>query len=320
MNREKQPVVSVIVPVYNVEKYLKDCIDSILVQTYTNLEIILVNDGSTDNSYGICEAYAAQDHRVVVIDKENGGVSTARNAGLDAASGDCVVFVDSDDKIAPAMIETLVKECSAENVAVAVGFIRFTDGEKVCETGEYGKKDCSDIRLFTQSRSGMFPWGMIYSRAVIEKLHLRFDTKLGYVEDVVFNTCYLSEMVGLIFLSAKMYYYRQNPTSITSRCYDKRWQVESWFLARQSIFQWFFDGEKWRENARILKFANRYCTNNIVAESAIGKLSYREYAALRLVPPLINWTDIMLLLERLLPCVYFSLYACAMRLRNRIRR
>ena len=102
MNRAK---ISVIVPVYNVESYLARCVDSILAQTYQNLEIILVNDGSRDASGSICDAYAQKDSRITVIHKENGGLSSARNAGIDAASGEYLTFVDSDDWIEPQTYE-----------------------------------------------------------------------------------------------------------------------------------------------------------------------------------------------------------------------
>lgn len=101
----QSPRISVIVPVYNVEQYLPRCVESILAQTYENLEILLVEDGTKDNSGAICDAYARQDARVKAIHKENGGLSSARNAGIDAATGDYLSFVDSDDWIEPDMYE-----------------------------------------------------------------------------------------------------------------------------------------------------------------------------------------------------------------------
>lgn len=102
-----QSLISVIIPVYNVERYLHQCIDSVLAQTYTNLEIILVDDGSPDASPTICDEYVQKDKRTKVIHKDNGGLSSARNTGLDAATGDFIYFLDSDDWIADCFIETL---------------------------------------------------------------------------------------------------------------------------------------------------------------------------------------------------------------------
>ena len=104
---EAQPLITVIVPVYNVEKYLRRCLDSIIGQTYQNLEILCIDDGSIDNSGVICEQYAARDARIKVIHQENQGLSTARNRGLDAAEGEYIAFVDSDDYILEDMFERL---------------------------------------------------------------------------------------------------------------------------------------------------------------------------------------------------------------------
>ena len=111
--------VSIIVPVYQVETYLRQCIDSILAQTFTDFELILVDDGSKDKSGEICEEYAGKDGRVRVIHKENGGLSDARNAGLEQAAGEYFMFVDSDDYIAPTMIERLYNSIQSESADIA---------------------------------------------------------------------------------------------------------------------------------------------------------------------------------------------------------
>ena len=105
-----EKLVSIIVPIYNVEKYLRQCLDSILRQTFRPLEIILVNDGSTDGSDTICQEYAKIDERIVYLKKENGGVSDARNVGLDAVTSDYVLFIDSDDWIEPTYVEVLYEK------------------------------------------------------------------------------------------------------------------------------------------------------------------------------------------------------------------
>ncbi len=130
---EQNILVSVIVPVYNVEAFLPRCVDSILAQTYQNLEIILVDDGAKDSSGAICDGYAARDHRVRVIHKENGGLSSARNAGIDAARGGWLEFVDSDDWIEPDTVESLLSEALENQVELVVGGrwdVKETTGEK----------------------------------------------------------------------------------------------------------------------------------------------------------------------------------------------
>ena len=117
MNKN-EPLISIIVPVYNVEKYLSKCIDSIINQTYKNIEIILIDDGSTDSSGAICDKYALVDSRIHVLHIENSGVSNARNVGLNHATGDYIGFVDSDDYIEPNMYELLLEELIADDVDV----------------------------------------------------------------------------------------------------------------------------------------------------------------------------------------------------------
>ena len=108
-------LISIIVPIYNVEKYIKKCIDSIINQTYTNLEIILVDDGSPDNCGKICDKYKEKDDRIKVIHKKNGGLSDARNAGIDIATGEYITFIDSDDYVAENYIEVLYNLCKEQN-------------------------------------------------------------------------------------------------------------------------------------------------------------------------------------------------------------
>ena len=121
-------LVSIIVPIYGVEEYLSKCIDSIINQTYKNLEIILVDDGSPDKCPDICDAFEKKDERIKVIHKKNGGLSDARNAGIDTAHGDYIVFVDSDDWIENTMVEHLLFACKKYNVEMATCARYITDG------------------------------------------------------------------------------------------------------------------------------------------------------------------------------------------------
>lgn len=118
-NDVKEKLVSIIVAVYNIEEYLQRCVDSILAQTYRNLEIILVDDGATDSSGRICDEYAQKDERIQVIHKKNGGLSDARNAGMDVAKGDYIGFVDGDDWIEPDMYRAMVTACEREQAQIA---------------------------------------------------------------------------------------------------------------------------------------------------------------------------------------------------------
>lgn len=129
INLKNEKIISVIIPVYNVEKYISRCIDSVLAQTYNSLEIILVDDGSTDNSGNICDEYAKRDERIKVIHKCNGGLSSARNEGMKYASGELVAFVDSDDYIEPTMYQTMMNYLIKSQADMAICNICFVDEE-----------------------------------------------------------------------------------------------------------------------------------------------------------------------------------------------
>lgn len=144
MRQEKHfEQISVIIPIYNVEPYLKKCVDSVLAQTYENIEVILVDDGSTDGCPAICDAYLQEDSRVKVIHKENGGLSSARNAGLNIAKGELISFVDSDDFIEPGMLETMYEALSSSHADMAVCDYRKVDslGNELSQRPEVVTRD-----------------------------------------------------------------------------------------------------------------------------------------------------------------------------------
>ena len=175
MCRQKDALISVIVPVYNVEKYINRCIESVLAQTYRNFELILVDDGSPDNCGAICDDYASKDRRIRVIHKENGGVSSARNAGLDSAGGDYILFVDSDDYITPEHIELLIPVESED--LVCCGLVQCINGTasnysfripRVVTREEWAK----NIWAFWRENAIMSPCCSCYSAKIIRDYHL----------------------------------------------------------------------------------------------------------------------------------------------------
>lgn len=212
-----ESLISIIVPVYNSELYLDKCITSIINQTYTNIEIILVDDGSTDSSYQICEKYAAMDHRIKVVHKKNGGLSSARNAGLDVCSGDYIGFVDSDDWVSATMYETLLAICNDQKTIATIGM------EEVNLEGEIFNKSVFENQVTSRDHllrsilcrqdfgsvcSRLFPREMI-----IEK---RFDeTKLN--EDILFMILIMQNIESASYSSKCGYYYFRRDGSISRR-------------------------------------------------------------------------------------------------------
>lgn len=179
--------ISVIVPVYKAEKYLHRCVDSILAQSYTNFELLLINDGSPDNCGVICNEYAAKDSRVRVFHKENGGVSSARNLGLDKAMGEWVAFVDSDDWLTSECLKQLTDYLDADMIKCS---IKSSDGEYWCSDDNLYMVKIY-LEKYSQNNLIRTPCGTLYKRKIIEDYHIRFDQLIRYGEDIVFNLSYL---------------------------------------------------------------------------------------------------------------------------------
>ena len=212
------PKISVIVPIYNVEKYLPRCIDSILSQTFTDFELILVDDGSPDNCGEICDEYASRDSRIRVIHKENGGVSSARNAGLKDSVGKWISFVDSDDWLHPQYLELLILLAEKNHaVAAAVDSVK-TDTEIIPEPVNF-EEILPKIVPCNQSLSGwsnrFYVWGKLFDKSILNG-HL-FDETISYGEDAIFILQVLGSTGGAIAIAdAKLYYYYRRSDSLTS--------------------------------------------------------------------------------------------------------
>ena len=188
--------VSIIIPVYNAEKWLRRCVDSVLSQTYLNIEVILIDDGSTDKSGIICDNYSSKDNRVKAIHKENAGVSEARNDGIAAATGEFIVFIDADDWMEIDVVETLMQHM--EYPLVMVGYEEFGIRNRKrgpCESMEVDVvRDIPEIWKDTTRSYWWFIWGKLFHRDIIEKYHLRFKEDMIYLEDYCFVMEYLTNI------------------------------------------------------------------------------------------------------------------------------
>jgi len=184
----KNKLISVIISVYKAEKYLEGCLDSICNQTYRELEIILVDDGSPDNSGKICDEYAKRDNRVLVIHKENGGISSGRNAGIKVAKGEYLIFYDSDDFVPNNSVEDLYNTCEKDNADIAMcGFIKKKNGKILLRfTGKNGifNKDEALKRLLEETDINCTVWNKIFKKESIKNIY--FDENLSVAEDFKF--------------------------------------------------------------------------------------------------------------------------------------
>lgn len=212
--------VSIVIPVYNASKYLSKCLDSVINQSYRDIEIILVDDGSTDNSGKICDDYADNDKRIAVLHGKNSGVSTARNNGIKSSTGEYVTFVDSDDIIHPDYIKKLVNNlnddvlpvCQIENFYDEVIFL---DNEK--EKIKLDKSHFIELCKWTLLNT---PCCKLYNLDIIRKNKILFDAKLSLGEDLLFNFDYLNYIDKITIVNQKLYYYRRSENDTLSTAYN----------------------------------------------------------------------------------------------------
>ena len=253
--------VSIIIPVYNSEPYLPRCLDSVLAQTYSEIEVLLIDDGSTDNSYSLCQQYAQSDSRVKVIHQDNQGASAARNTGLDNATGDYIMFCDSDDMVSQRWVEHHV-------CAVELEDKRIMSLSTFChDPSELGQRK-SESAVCNQfvPRDALYASGMIhyiglnvivlFIKSIIDKLQLRFrcqKERADYNEDLIFVTTYLQEVDGFVYTGYADYVYltREDSLSRAENPCDYEKMTEKYEIFRSLIKQYGSE-----EDLRII--ANRY--------------------------------------------------------------
>lgn len=220
-------LVSIIIPVYNVEPYLCKCIDSILAQTYTNLEIILVDDGSPDRCPEICDKYAEMDSRIHVIHKPNGGLSDARNAGLEVASGEWIAFVDSDDWIEPDMYKKLLQNAEMYQAEISIGGVNdelLTDEGttilKTTMTDSVNYRCCTNTETMQNYFKGSWSaWDKIYQKKVFE--NVRFPVgEINEDEAIVLHL--LEKCRKVVYTNEVFYHYIHRPSSITTSSFSPK--------------------------------------------------------------------------------------------------
>jgi glycosyltransferases involved in cell wall biogenesis len=219
-----QPMVSIIVPIYNAEQYLRRCVDSILNQEYTDYELLLVNDGSTDASGDICEEYGDQDPRVIVIQKENTGVSDSRNRALDRARGKYLQFLDSDDWITPDATRLFVRAAEEYGCDMVISDFYRVVGERLSPKGdieEEGVLTREEFAAHMMENPADFYygvlWNKLYRRDIVEEHKLRMDTDISWCEDFMFNLEYIRYAKVFYALHAPIYYYVKRKGSLASQ-------------------------------------------------------------------------------------------------------
>lgn len=225
MNDDKKtPLLSVIVPIYNVQNYLQRCVDSLVAQTIKDFEIILVDDGSTDESASICDENAKKNKNIRVIHKKNGGLSSARNAGLEIATGKYISFIDSDDYVEPDMMKVLIDRAEKDNSElvecdvtkhvkseIKENCLNIVDG-----TLQINNKNLSEFNKLFGIKISVLSWDKLYRRDIIERYKIRFvDTKKILSEDQLFLVCYCRFVKKISFTNRSLYHYDIKDVSLS---------------------------------------------------------------------------------------------------------
>ena len=269
-------LVSVIVPIYNVEKYLKKCIDSIINQTYQNIEVILVDDGSTDNSGKICDEYIEIDSRISVIHKKNGGLSSARNAGLEKANGKYILFEDSDDYIEENLFQKCIKKMQIEDADICVfGYQKENDDGVIYQKYKFGEF-CVSNEVFENElykrlidNSFGYVWNKIYKLSTIRMGKIIFSDQIVDREDMIFNLELLSNIKKIMYLNYMGYHYIQRSNSLVHNCDIRRIKkMNDFFVKLKQI--------KVKDKNKIINMAMLHyvadCINkNILSNNSLSK-------------------------------------------------
>ena len=220
--------VSIIMPIYNTSKLLRPQIQSILSQAYTDYELILVDDGSTDDSGDICDEFAKKDKRITVIHKTNAGVDEARNTGIDTAQGQYLYFVDSDDELLPDALQTLADGMeNHENVDISIaGYVYSHDGKAdppflPVSSRMFSRNELMDELMCPKFQSLGMPWTNLYKASIIKDNHLRFDKRIHTIDDRVFMVSYICAMKGTAYHTTKPIYKYNLGVGVSFQIKDK---------------------------------------------------------------------------------------------------
>ena len=268
------PKISVIVPVYNTEKYLHRCIDSVLAQTYKDFELLLIDDGSKDSSGAICDEYAARDSRVKVFHKENGGVSSAGNAGLAIASGDWIMHLDGDDWIAPDIQERLIRKGEDTGADIVMGdfLFAYSDRDILYSLPDWDNNKTASLNRYITS-VWTCVWGGIHKRSLYEEYQLICPQGVTYCEDfhLMARLCYHAKKV--VNIHQPFYHYRQQEGSVMHNLNKKTEQDEQWVY--QDIIRFFKEQGVYDDYRKSMCWRMLKATQDLVLDKRIWK-AFRE--------------------------------------------
>lgn len=250
----RKSLISIIVPIYNTEKWLRRCVDSILAQSYADFELLLVDDGSTDRSGAICDEYAASDNRIIALHKQNGGVASARNFGLGLAKSDWIMYVDGDDWLEADAIQLLIEKASEKDYDIVFTdfWFDYSDRRVVGHTYDWNKQGNEGLNEYL-STPWTCVWGNIHKKRLYSDNNLRSPEGIKYCEDfhLIIRLCFFADKIAKI--SKPLYHYRQQGYSVMHNLSKKTEADEQLmyvdtieFFKQQGIYNEFKQAMAWR--------------------------------------------------------------------------
>lgn len=258
--------ISVIIPIYNVQEYLSQCLDSLYEQIDGSVEVILVNDGSTDNSQAICEEYAQKFPNTILVNKENGGLSDARNAGTTVAIGDYIYYLDSDDWLVPNAIKTLYDFARKNNCEVVQGGFYYAYDDHLLYDAKYKKPFVLDrgeamLQLIKNDYVKNFAWGKLYKSEIVKRHQF---PKGKYFEDSYWQHLVMNEVTYYGIVPTPLYYYRQRSSGISGEFSIKNLDLLKGYMERLLFIQEFYPDylnvmsvQLWKLGYSLLNLANK---------------------------------------------------------------
>ena len=257
--------VSIILPIYNSEKYLRECLESIMQQTFSNFEVLMINDGSTDASESICKEFVEKDKRFFLYSQKNSGVSVSRNTGLNNATGRYILFVDSDDICEKDMLEIMLENFQEEGLVVfSYNVINKKGKTKIIESNSITTKDDLIFSMCSNNNIGGFLWNKLFDYEIIKKFNIKFDNNIYFYEDFLFIMNYLRYIQKIVYVNKSLYNYRLRKNSLSSKNFN---------INQLSIFEayskilYLINNEQSKDRIKIRYLKSYYLYKNKLSEN-----------------------------------------------------
>ncbi|MBA5794006.1 glycosyltransferase family 2 protein [Flavobacterium sp. xlx-214] len=291
-------LVTIVVPVYNSESFLEECVESILNQTYENFELIIINDGSTDSSLSICKKYEQQDKRITLFNVPNGGVSKARNLGIRNAKGEWICFIDSDDWVSENFIYNFFLESPSEDCLVVQEINKFHKGNAISKKSytyeRFAISNFNDLLLNNSVLANGYTVAKLYNKSIINKYEIHFNENLIFAEDLVFYLTYLKNIKYIHFLKVANYFYRIHNESASFKTFKFEDIVLSFLQVKDRLSK-LISKEYWLSNNEIEKSISMFFVLSLYSIYDVKKMKIEKNKRIEFLSFINDKDDLLLL-------------------------